>query len=132
MLASFVAGSLIQKFGATLMTCIGLLCSIFAMMITLIVPQMIGLAIVLIGTGTALTLPSIIYIVSSRADDASRGMAIAIYSFIVFFGASIAPIYVEMFSVGLIELFSIPLLLMLFSIVLLIIAQKKARSDSVV
>ncbi|MFC3901549.1 Predicted arabinose efflux permease, MFS family [Acinetobacter marinus] len=132
MLASFVAGSLIQKFGATMMTCIGLLCSIFAMMITLIVPQMIGLAIVLIGTGTALTLSSIIYIVSSRADDASRGMAIAIYSFIVFLGASLAPIYVEMFSVGLTELFSIPLLLMLFSIVLLIIAQKKTRSDSVV
>jgi len=49
------------------------------------------LASIVLSAGIALTVPSLIATVASRASHANRGLALAIYSFTLFLGASIAP-----------------------------------------
>ena len=119
MTASFIAGPIIQKFGGIRIACLGLLFSVLSLFLAYIMHSFGGFSIVMLSIGTALTLPSIISIVSSQASNLSRGMAISIYSFIVFFGASLGPLYVQLVNLSGFNLLLPPCFLLTLSIGLL-------------
>jgi|GEM_PF-6412683 len=127
MFASFIAGSGIQKFGGIIMACFGLFLSALALLITYFFNPLFGLAIVMLSSGTAITLPSIISIVSIQANSLSRGMAISIYSFVIFLGASLAPIYVQLVKLSVHNLLLVPIVLLFLSILLLSIAGLRTK-----
>ncbi|WP_336954134.1 MFS transporter [Acinetobacter sp. AS167] len=127
MFASFIAGSGIQKFGGIFMACLGMFFSASALLIICYFKPLFGFAIIMLSSGTAITLPSIISIISIQANSFSRGMAISIYSFVIFLGASLAPIYVQLVKLSAHNLLLVPIVLLFLSILLLSIARLRAQ-----
>ncbi len=106
MLCTLIVVPLSKRFSARRTTQCGLLLS--AVSITLAMsgqaPMLIA-ASTLLSAGIALTLPGLIGIISGLAVDSNRGTAIAIYTFILFIGASLAPLFTSLMTrFGLIPL----------------------------
>ena len=95
MTASFFVGLIIRLFGDVRVLRVGLAASGFAL-----AAAKIGLPlpfeIVLMSIGVSCSIAGIISAISRSASHATRGLAIAIYSFFLFIGASSAPIVARM------------------------------------
>lgn len=93
MLASFGAGFLIRRFGGVATVCIGLSTEAVALVSAGFPPIPLPVVILGLSMGLTIAVPGIIATVSQQATHETRGMAIAIYSFCLFVGASLAPLF---------------------------------------
>ncbi|MFE3839223.1 MFS transporter [Pseudogemmobacter sonorensis] len=92
LLLTFAATPLTRRHGAPVTARIGLGLAALALGIAATgVSALVTTASVLLSAGVALAVPGLIATVAGRASDGNRGLALAIYSFLLFFGASIAP-----------------------------------------
>ncbi len=99
LLLTLAAAPLSRRFGAAPTAQIGLVLAITAMLCALSgYGIMIIAANALLAAGVALAVPGLIGTIASRANDSNRGLALAIYTFVLFTGASIAPPVAEFLS----------------------------------
>lgn len=96
LLGSFSSGFVIKKLGGIATARVGLVISAAALVMAGLWNQLLPVSIVVLSLGVSITLPGIISTISQRATHGSRGLAIAVYSFAVFLGASLAPMFVGM------------------------------------
>lgn len=94
-LLAFAAAPLTHRFGPERTAALGLALEALALILaSLGTPWLIPASLVL-SAGMALALPGFIGTVSHRASPATRGLGLAIYSFTLFVGASLAPVTVH-------------------------------------
>lgn len=115
MLGSFLAGSIINKVGGITTTRIGLFASAIALVMAAVWQPLLPVSVVVLSLGISITLPGIISTISQHANHGSRGLAIAIYSFSVFLGASLAPIFVHRVPVSAHSVLFPPVVLLLLA-----------------
>lgn len=116
MLTSFAAGFIIRSLGAIRTAQLGFSLVALALVAACASSGLLIPSILVLSIGLALSLPSIISIVSQRATHASRGLAISIYSFALFLGASLAPIFVRHVTANTVSLLLPPVALLLISV----------------
>jgi YNFM family putative membrane transporter len=115
MLGSFLTGSIIKKIGGITTTRIGLFVSAIALVMAAVWQPLLPVSVVMLSLGISITLPGIISTISQHANHASRGLAIAIYSFSVFLGASLAPMFVQRVPVSAHSVLFPPVVLLLLA-----------------
>lgn len=92
LLLTFAATPLTRRYGPSVTARLGLGLAALALGVAATgVPVLVTAASVLLSAGVALAVPGLIATVASRAGDADRGLALAVYSFLLFLGASVAP-----------------------------------------
>lgn len=92
LLLTFAAAPLIRRRGAPFTARIGLLLAALASVLALAgTTNFIMMASILLSAGVAFAIPGLIATTASRATNENRGLALAIYSFTLFLGASLAP-----------------------------------------
>lgn len=91
MLATFAAAPLAQRLGPANTASLGLGLAAVAMLLGVSpTPAVLMLASALLSTGVAVAIPGLIGTVALRSAPAVRARALAIYSFVLFLGASVA------------------------------------------
>ncbi|WP_186647835.1 MFS transporter [Fluviispira vulneris] len=122
----FWASSLIRKFGAFKTTLIGLVITILAFVIGLFNNSLnLLIASAVLTAGVSITTPSLIASISGRSSMQNRGLSLAIYSFMLFFGASVAPISSQYFAqFGLVILNIVPISYILIGFIIIYMAKK--------
>jgi MFS transporter, YNFM family, putative membrane transport protein len=118
-LLSPISGKLAQQWGSKKVAIGGLTLAILGLVLEPITSSLslLVIATVLFVTGVAITAPSLISLVSTIAEDA-KGSGQAIHSFVLFTGASFAPLIVQLtrsvgfagLCIGLISILSVGLL----------------------
>ncbi|MFT3691132.1 MFS transporter [Paenirhodobacter sp.] len=99
LLLAFAAAPLTRRHGAPVTARLGLILAASALGIAaLATDSALVVASMLLSAGVALAVPGLIATVAGRATNANRGRALAIYSFALFVGASIAPPIAQAFS----------------------------------
>lgn len=92
LLLTFAAGPVTSRYGAPCTARIGLLLTAFSLGVVIVgTPTGFMAASAVLSAGVAFAIPGLIATVAGRSTQANRGMALAIYTFALFFGASIAP-----------------------------------------
>ncbi|MEG3159409.1 MFS transporter [Sphingomonas sp. LB2R24] len=99
MLASFGAGFIIRLYGDVRTLQAGLLIAGGALVSTTFGAPL-AVTIITLSVGVALSITSIVSAISRSASQGSRGLAIAVYSFCLFVGASLAPLYSHLVAVS--------------------------------
>lgn len=92
LLLTFAAAPLTHQYGATVTARLGLVLACLGLMLAAVGSSLtvMGASIVL-SSGVALAVPGLIATVAGRATNANRGLALALYTFCLFIGASLAP-----------------------------------------
>lgn len=127
MLLTFAMPKITQLIGSARKTiCIAFLLQLIGLTVAglgLDAQSMIGflLASFILTTATAILVPTLINSISNTAQNNEKGTAIALYTFILFCGASFAPLFVELLAIPLIHL-NIFYLQISISIILLLLA----------
>jgi len=132
LLLSFAAAPLIRRRGAPFAARAGLLLSALAFGLALAgsAPLLI-LSSVLLSTGVAIAVPGLIATLAGRAENANRGLALAIHAFTIFLGASIAPPLAQILAhLGPAPLWAVPGLLFLGAAQALTIGIRTGRKRS--
>lgn len=89
---TLAAAPLTRRYGASITARVGLVLAALALDIAVIgSPSAVLAASALLSGGIALAVPGLIATVAGRADNDNRGLALAIYTFVLFVGASLAP-----------------------------------------
>ena len=115
LLLSFAAAALIRRRSAPFAARAGLLLSALAFGLALAgsAPLLI-LSSILLSAGVAIAAPGLIATLAERAENANRGLALAIHAFTIFLGASIAPPLAQILAhLGPAPLWAVPGLLSL-------------------
>lgn len=110
LLLAFAAAPMTQRFGPTLTARLGLIIAALALVVAAVggVVALTAASVVLSG-GVALAVPGLIATVAGRATNVNRGLALAIYSFCLFLGASFAPpVTQSLVGFGLLPLWLLP------------------------
>lgn len=132
LLLSFAAAPLIRRRGAPFTARAGLLLSALAFGLALVgsAPLLI-LSSILLSTGVAIAVPGLIATLAGRAENANRGLALAIHAFAIFLGASIAPPLAQILAhLGPTPLWAVPGLLFLGAAQALTIGIRTGRKRS--
>lgn len=132
LLLSFAAAPLIRRRGAPFTARVGLLLSALAFGLALSgsAPLLI-LSSVLLSAGVAVAVPGLIATLAGRAENANRGLALAIHAFTIFLGASIAPPLAQILAhLGAAPLWAVPGLLFLGAAQALAIGIRASRKRS--
>ncbi len=110
LLLAFAAAPLTRRFGAPVTASIGLLLGGLALGLALVAtPSAVMAASGLLSGGVALAVPGLIGTIAGHAPQARRGLALALYSFFLFVGASAAPTVVQVLTpFGLVPLWLLP------------------------
>lgn len=118
LLLTFAAAPVTRRFGAPVTARLGLALAALAIGIgTIATPAAIMVASALLSAGVAFAVPGLIATVAGRATNANRGLALAIYSFALFLGASFAPpIAQALAGTGLVPLLLLPAALLLAAV----------------
>ncbi len=126
LLLAFAAAPMTRRYGASVTARAGLLLTALALVITAIAsPLAIGVASAVLSAGVAFAVPGLIATVAGRATDANRGLALAIYSFALFLGASVAPPVAQALgSIGTGPLWLFPAMLLLMAMFALMIGRR--------
>lgn len=95
-LISPISGKLAQRWGSKQVAIVGLILAILGLLLEITTSPLplLVLATVIFVTGVAITAPALLSLVSTFATDA-KGSGQAIHSFVLFTGASFAPLVVE-------------------------------------
>ncbi|MDI4654987.1 MFS transporter [Xanthobacter autotrophicus] len=123
---TFAAAPLTRRHGAPFTALVGLLLAALALGFAAAgTPMVLIVASVLVSAGVALAVPGLIAMVAGRASNTNRGLALAVYSFTLFLGASIAPPVAQVLApVGTEPLWLLPTFLLVIAAIGLSIACK--------
>ncbi|MFV0437029.1 MAG: MFS transporter [Desulfopila sp.] len=92
LLLTFVAAPLTRHHGPALTARIGLLLAVLGLLVAMSGSSLAMIAAsIIVSGGVALAVPGLIATVAASATNRNRGLALAIYSFCLFLGASLAP-----------------------------------------
>ncbi|HHV67705.1 MAG TPA: MFS transporter [Ochrobactrum intermedium] len=132
LLFAFAAAPVTRRYGASLTARMGLLLAALALAIAAIAsPLAISAASALLSAGVAFAVPGLIATVAGRATNANRGLALAIYSFALFLGASFAPPVAQALgSIGTAPLWLFPAILLLAAMFALTIGIQRPQSPA--
>lgn len=132
LLLTFAAAPLTRRFGAPATARIGLLLTALSLGLAIAgTPNVLMLASVLLSAGVAFAIPGLIATVAGRATNANRGLALAVYTFTLFLGASLAPPIAQALATGgTIPLFLLPVGLLLLGAFALSIARQRQPSNA--
>lgn len=121
LLLTFAAAPVTRRFGAPVTARIGLALAALAIGIGAFAsPGAVMVASATLSAGVAFAVPGLIAAVAGRATNANRGLALAIYSFALFLGASFAPpIAQALAGIGIAPLLALPAVLLLTAIIIL-------------
>lgn len=119
LLLTFAAAPMTRRYGAPLTARIGLVLAALAIGVGAIAsPTAIMVASSALSAGVAFAVPGLIATVAGRATNANRGLALAIYSFALFLGASFAPPVAQALAgIGIVPLSLLPAALLLAAVV---------------
>lgn len=129
LLLSFAAAPVTRRFGAPVTARLGLALAALAIAIGAIAsPGAVILASATLSAGVAFAVPGLIATVAGRATNANRGLALAIYSFALFLGASFAPPVAQALAgIGIVPLLLLPAALLLTAILVLTLGISRPR-----
>lgn len=132
LLLAFAAAPLTRRYGASVTARMGLLLAALALAIAAIAsPLAVGVASAVLSAGVAFAVPGLIATVAGRATNANRGLALAIYSFALFLGASFAPPVAQALgSIGTAPLWLFPAILLLAAMLALTIVIRRPQSPA--
>lgn len=132
LLFAFAAAPVTRRYGASITARMGLLLAALALAIaTTASPLAISAASVVLSAGVAFAVPGLIATVAGRSTNANRGLALAIYSFALFLGASFAPpIAQALGGIGTAPLWLFPATLLLLAIFALSIGIRRPQSQT--
>lgn len=119
LLLTFAAAPMTRRYGAPITARIGLILAALAIGVgTIASPTAIMVASGALSAGVAFAVPGLIATVAGRATNANRGLALAVYSFALFLGASFAPPVAQALAgIGIVPLSLIPAALLLAAVV---------------
>lgn len=131
LLLTFAAAAVTRRYGALVTARVGLMLAALALAIaTFASPFAIITASVVISGGVAFAVPGLIATIAARATNANRGFALAIYTFTLFLGASLAPpIAQALAAIGTVLLWPLPTALLLAATVGLSIGVRRPQSS---
>ena len=117
LLLTFAAAPLTRRHGADLTARLGIVMAGMALMLAAVgTSWAVIMASVILSAGVAFAVPGLIAIVAGRATNANRGLALALYTFNLFVGASLAPTVAQALSqIGSTPLFLLPASLLLIA-----------------
>ncbi|KQU51267.1 hypothetical protein ASG72_16025 [Bosea sp. Leaf344] len=129
LLLSFAAAPVTRRFGAPVTARLGLALAALAIGIGAFAsPGAVILASATLSAGVAFAVPGLIATVAGRATNANRGLALAIYSFALFLGASFAPPVAQALAgIGIVPLLLLPAALLLTAILVLTLGISRPR-----
>jgi len=129
LLLSFAAAPVTRRFGAPVTARLGLALAALAIGIGAFAsPGAVILASATLSAGVAFAVPGLIATVAGRATSAHRGLALAIYSFALFLGASFAPPVAQALAgIGIVPLLLLPAALLLTAILVLTLGISRPR-----
>lgn len=132
LLFAFAAAPVTRRYGGSVTARAGLLLAAVALAIAAIAsPLAVGAASVILSIGVAFAVPGLIATVAGRATNANRGLALAIYSFALFLGASFAPpIAQTLGNVGAAPLWLFPAILLLLAMFAITIGIRRSQSPT--
>lgn len=115
LLLALVAAPMTQRYGASVTARAGLLLAALGLAIAALAsPLAVTAASAVLSAGVAFAVPGLIATLAGRASSAHRGLALAIYSFALFLGASLAPPLAQALgSIGAVPLWLFPAVLLL-------------------
>ena len=119
LLLTIAAVPLVRRLGVSMTARAGLLLITIGLSVAAITSRTtLILGVTTLTSGVALAIPGLIGIISSRAGDHNRGLALAIYSFVLFMGASLGPLAAQyLMKAGIINLCLLPAFLALIGFV---------------
>lgn len=132
LLFAFAAAPVTRRYGASVTARAGLVLAALALAVAAIAsPLAIGVASAVLSAGLAFAVPGLIATVAGRATDTNRGLALAIYSFALFLGASFAPPVAQALgSIGTAPLWLLPASLLLAAMLALTIGIHRPQSPA--
>lgn len=118
LLLTFAAAPMTRRYGAPVTARIGLVLAALAIGVGAIgSPTATVVASCALSAGVAFAVPGLIATVAGRATNTNRGLALAIYSFALFLGASFAPPVVQALArIGIVPLSLVPAALLLAAV----------------
>lgn len=132
LLLTFAAAPMTRRYGAPVTARIGLSLAALAIgMGAIASPTAIMVASGALSAGVAFAVPGLIATVAGRATNANRGLALAIYSFALFLGASFAPPVAQALAgIGIVPLSLVPAALLLAAVVGLTIGIRRPHPSN--
>ncbi len=115
LLLTLAAAPVTRRFGPRLTARIGLVVAACGLTLAMSgVPALLMAASAVVAAGIAFAVPGLIATIASRATASNRGLALAIYVFILFIGASLAPPIAQRLALlGTVPLWLLPVVLLL-------------------
>lgn len=132
LLLTFAAAPMTRRYGAPVTARTGLILAALAIGVGAIAsPTAIMVASGALSAGVAFAVPGLIATVAGRATNANRGLALAIYSFALFLGASFAPPVAQALAgIGIVPLSLVPAALLLAAVVGLTIGIRRPHPSN--
>lgn len=130
LLLAFAAAPMTRRFGPTLTARLGLIIAALALVVAAVGGAVaLTVASVVLSGGVALAVPGLIATVAGRATNVNRGLALAIYSFCLFLGASFAPPATQsLVSFGLLPLWLLPAGLLLAAAIGITVTNRRSQN----
>jgi len=111
---SLVAAPISKRFGPSVTARIGLATAAVGLIFAVFGGSVIFVAAVLVSGGVGLAVPGLIATLSGAAMDSNRGLALSLYTFALFVGASLAsPVAIMLAPLGAALLYGVPAALLL-------------------
>lgn len=127
LLVAFLAPRVTLRHGPVTTTMVGFVVAAGAFIVAQMpFPGALIAASVVVHAGTAMAVPSLMGVVASQADTANRGLALGIYTCILFLGASAAPLAMHMLAPSRTAMFSLPASTLAAAALLLAAARRSA------
>ncbi|TAH66047.1 MAG: MFS transporter [Rhodopseudomonas palustris] len=129
---AFAAAPLARSYGPAITASFGLVVAALALgLAALALPTLLLVASALLSAGVALAVPGLIATVANRASACNRARALAIYTFALFLGASLAPPMAQwLATLAAAALWLVPAVLLLVAALGLIVATRRTAQPS--
>ncbi|KZM50503.1 hypothetical protein OA90_08525 [Labrenzia sp. OB1] len=126
---SLFAAPISARFGASVTARLGLIVEAVGLVLCLVGPAMMVPAAVLISAGVALAVPGLIATIAGASSNRNRGLALSVYTFTLFVGASLAPpVASAVAPLGSALLFGLPAILLAVAFIAVTLSRRAAPS----
>ncbi|KZL14451.1 putative niacin/nicotinamide transporter NaiP [Pseudovibrio axinellae] len=116
LLLSLASGKLSQRFTPEKLALVGLTTTAVGLFLTLAGTPVLLIASLIISAGIAMAVPGLITVIASNAQQTNRGLAMSLYTFCLFIGASVAPpTAIALNTLSFAALISVPAILLLLA-----------------